>query len=273
MNTKANQHHWEYSNKNVYEYFLELFKNKTFYWQDFHQASVLCNIDKNSTSDVQTGIESLKQFGKMLLHDSYRSLKLAALPSPSKITVSLSDAIIQRTSSREDMVTSVLSIQDLSDFLYYGYGKKSNGFRNIPSAGALYPIDIYIYCNSVESTKPGLYYYVPEEHGLKKISQEKELENLFADKQVYETIVNSSAYFFITASFLRTIWKYSERGYRFCLIESGHLVQNINLIAAAKGLSCLNIGGGFYDAEANQFLEINGFWDATLYIACIGKCN
>ncbi|MDN3509536.1 MAG: SagB/ThcOx family dehydrogenase [Candidatus Neptunochlamydia sp.] len=244
-------------------------QNKTVYWSDFHQASSLCDIDRNSTIGFQIGIDNIKKLQEALIHDSYPSLPLIDLLVPSNIDCSLSEAILRRRSCRKPMISNSLSLQNFSDILYYGYGKAANGFRHIPSGGALYPLEIYIYCNDVESIDSGLYYYSSQHHGIKNLFVEKskkDLESLFVD---YNTVKNASAYIFITASFLKTVWKYSERGYRFSLMEAGHLAQNINLVAAAKSLACLNIGG-FFDLKSNQFLELDGVLDANLYIICLG---
>jgi SagB-type dehydrogenase family enzyme len=75
---------------------------------------------------------------------------------------------------------------------------------------------------------------------------------------------------FITALFERTVFKYGERGYRFILLEAGHVAQNINLVAAALGLGCLNIGG-FFDREIDDFLSLDGITHSTIYMIAIGK--
>lgn len=272
MHRKINQHNWDYFKNQLCESHLEQFGNQATYWQDFHQASVICSTDKNSISSFLLGIDGIKKIQSALIHDSHTDLKLISLPEASTINESLSQAILQRRSCRKNMIAKPLSFQNLSDFLYYGYGENPNGFRNVPSGGALYPLDIYVYCANIESVNPGLYYYSSLKHGLRKISgkrEETELESFFADKEIYNIIQNASAYIFITASFLKNIWKYSERGYRFSLIEAGHMAQNINLIAAANQLACLNIGG-FHDWEVNQFLGLNGILDANLYMVCVG---
>ena len=265
------QSQWEYFRDKFCESHLGIVGNPI-YWQDFHQASEISSTDVYSTVAFWKGSQEIKRLEDALIHDSYPSLKPMSLPQASTIEGSVSQAILQRRSYRENMISKPLLLQDLSDFLYYGYGKKSDGKRNIPSGGALYPLEIYVYCHSVELINPGLYYYSPLQHGLKHLSgkkEERDLESFFADKRIYNMVKNASIYIFITASPSKNIWKYSERGYRFCLIEAGHLAQNINLVATAKHLACLNIGG-FYDLEVNQFLKLDGVSDITLYIACVG---
>lgn len=272
MNKNAHQHQWNSVLYQLRDFYLEQFGNSATSWQEFHQASALCSTDYNSSANLQMGIEKIKKLQHALMTDPYRSLKLIALPTASRIHYPLSEAIINRMSCRKNMIPKTISLQDLSDFLYYGYGLNQKGFKNAPSAGALYPLDIYVYCANIEVINPGLYYYVSEEHGLKCLSQTKKMEefvHFFADQLIYEIVHHASLYIFITASFLKNIWKYSERGYRFSLIEAGHIAQNLDLIASAKNLSCINIGG-FHDAEVNQFLELDGVFDANLYLIGLG---
>lgn len=272
MKKQINQHRWEYFQNQLFESHVEQFGNKATFWQDFHQASVICSTDKNSVFNFRS--TDISRFYKALVYDSFPSLELIPLPKASKIEISLSESILQRRSCRETMSLKELSLQDLGDLLYYGYGKNSNGFRNVPSGGSLYPLDLYVYCSSVKSMHKGLYYYSAQQHGLRRIPEEKQvdLSAIFCDSQTRSIVSNASAYLFITASFLKTIWKYFERGYRFSLIEAGHLAQNVNLVATGKNLACLNIGG-FYDWETNQLLKIDGILDANIYVICVGYIN
>ena len=75
---------------------------------------------------------------------------------------------------------------------------------------------------------------------------------------------------FITPLFERSVFKYGERGYRFVLLEAGHVAQNLNLVATALGFGCLNIGG-FFDREIDQFLALDGIAHSTIYMMAIGK--
>ncbi len=256
--------------------FAEAFRKRdeTIYWKDFHSASSLSNLDQYSSAGFRDGQEWITRVQEALVYDAYPSLKLISLPAASQINNSaLSEAIVKRRSCREPMrADRELSLTDLSDLLYYGYGENPNGFKNIPSGGALYPLDLYLYSFNVELLDAGLYYYSHRDHGLKQLHKKiarEEIDPFFSNKKTYEIVKSSSAHLFITSSFLKNSWKYLERGYRFALMEAGHLAQNINLVAAAKELACLNIGG-FCDDQINQFLDLTGLVEATLYIIAIG---
>jgi SagB-type dehydrogenase family enzyme len=79
----------------------------------------------------------------------------------------------------------------------------------------------------------------------------------------------SSLIILITAVFERSTIKYGDRGYRFALLEAGHVAQNINLVANALGLGSINLGG-YFDRRADDFLGIDGLTHSTIYMAGIG---
>ena len=80
---------------------------------------------------------------------------------------------------------------------------------------------------------------------------------------------DSSAIVFITALFERTTFKYGSRGYRFALLEAGHVAQNLDLAAAGLGLATLNVGG-FVDRQIDDLLGLDGLLHSTIYICAIG---
>lgn len=75
---------------------------------------------------------------------------------------------------------------------------------------------------------------------------------------------------FITALFERTVFKYGDRGYRFVLMEVGHLAQNVHLVTQGVGLAGVSIGG-FFDREMDRLLRLDGLNHSTLCLIAIGK--
>ncbi len=80
----------------------------------------------------------------------------------------------------------------------------------------------------------------------------------------------AAAVILITAVFQRTTFKYGERGYRFALIEAGHVAQNIDLVASALGLPAANLGG-FFDRELEMLLDVDGVEQSLVYAVAIGS--
>lgn len=219
------------------------------------------------------------------LKPDYGGRELIELPEPETLDTSITEALENRRSTREFTGEGV-SLQDLSTLLgracgitgereiaSHGDESVTQTFRAYASAGALYPIEIYFAVLSEGEDLPvGLYYYVPDEHGVRVISTEDpspRVSDLFTlDQDVVES-ENASVAFFFTAAFWRAMAKYGPRSYRYMMQESGHLVQNILLVASAMEVDAVPLAG-FHDSNVNDYLDIDGVNEAVVYTACLG---
>lgn len=142
--------------------------------------------------------------------------------------------------------------------------------RAYPSAGGLYPIEIYFFSHKVENIECGLYHYSPlrmEAELLQIGDVSRQLESYLAGQ---EAPAHAPLIIFLTAIFDRSKNKYGERGYRFSLLEAGHIAQNIILVSQALGLSSLPIGG-FFDDDINSILGLDSLNEAAVYGVAIGR--
>ena len=180
------------------------------------------------------------------------------LPAPSlKGEVSLEEAMAGRRSVREYSGDS-LSLEEISQLLWAGQGiTKDNLYRTAPSAGALYPLELYVVAEKVEGLKPGLYHYLPKGHKIKLVKKGKLLKTLAEAALGQKAIHNCSAAFIITGIVKRTSRKYGERAELFVHIEVGHTGQNILLQAEAMGLGAVPMGA-FYEERVKAALGLEG---------------
>jgi SagB-type dehydrogenase family enzyme len=81
---------------------------------------------------------------------------------------------------------------------------------------------------------------------------------------------DASIVIFVTAIFERSTFKYGERGYRFVLLEAGHVAQNVSLAATGLGLGAINIGG-YFDRDMDRVLGLDGVRHSTVYLVAIGR--
>ena len=239
----------------------------------------------------QMVIEKMSKMYESLSYDQFPEKKLK--PPLKNFKKSLSSSILSRKSPiniSSDQFKNVVNsdgkkthkvdsikFKDLSTILYYAYGinRKNEDndfprpFRVVPSGGALYPLEIYFYANNIKNLEPGLYHYNPTKSSIFKIPHDNSisLEKLFVDFQS-DLGKKSSMIMFLTAVFERSAMKYMARSYRFILIETGHVAQNINLVTTALGRSILNVGG-FYDRKVDKFLNLDGISHSTLYLQSI----
>lgn len=162
----------------------------------------------------------------------------------------------------------------LSACLKLGCGLTDSGAtpprRAAPSGGALYPIEIYPVVLGVSGVEPGLYHYDVLAHELERIRGVGGPEELWPVFSQGLWGVTPSLALMMSARLPRVQKKYGERGYRFALLECGHIAQNFLLLGAAAGLSAVALGG-FVDDEMNRFLGIDGKEEVGLYAVLVGS--
>ncbi|CAN5287299.1 hypothetical protein BH20GEM2_BH20GEM2_20440 [soil metagenome] len=142
--------------------------------------------------------------------------------------------------------------------------------RPVPSAGGLFPLEVYLFAGRVEGLAPATYHYHVALHALERIGEAvsgADLARLFLG-QPY--VGDAAAVLVLTAVVERSLWKYRDRGYRYLLIEAGHVAQNVNLMAAALGLGAVDLGG-FFDAELAELLGLDSEEEIPLYGIAVGN--
>ncbi|MDQ7992261.1 MAG: SagB family peptide dehydrogenase, partial [Propionicimonas sp.] len=159
----------------------------------------------------------------------------------------------------------------------YGVGGRSaaGGFtmddRPVPSGGGLYPLELSLLVRRVDGLVAGVHHYVPAVHGLELVREvalpEAFVTYLFMGQH---WVARAAAVFVVSFVPGRSLVKYGDRGYRYALLEAGHLVQNLNLAAAALGLGAVNLGG-FYDDELAGLLRIDPETEICLYASACGR--
>jgi SagB-type dehydrogenase family enzyme len=173
-------------------------------------------------------------------------------------TVSVEWAIKQRRTIRS-FSPGTLELNQLSQLLWSAQGMTENGGfkRAAPSAGALYPMDVYAVVgrSSVAQIDAGVYRYEPNGHALSCITKE-ELRDRVAKASLSQMwMARAPLNIVITAEYSRITVKYKERGIRYAMIEAGHIAQNLFLQAEALGLKAA-IVGAFHDNELIEIMKI-----------------
>jgi len=193
------------------------------------------------------------------------------LPEAEPARASLDTLVAARRSTR-GYADTPLRLAQLSTLLEASYGVTDavgpQPFRAVPSGGALYPLELYLAAQRVESLGPALYHFDPLRAALERIRPlgNDELAGL---TPYDELLVPSAAVAMITAVFWRSRFKYGSRAYRFALLEAGHLAQNFLLAATALELAACPVGG-FFDRRVDAFLGIDGLYEAALYLLPVG---
>ena len=141
--------------------------------------------------------------------------------------------------------------------------------RSVPSAGGLFPLEIYLAVQRIEGRADGLYHYEVGTHSLELLREGQLVPELEPALYTYPFIRDANVLLFLAASFLRSQKKYGPRGYRYILLEAGHSAQNVCLEAAELGLSSLCMGG-FVDSRLNRLLGLNPKEEGVVYGVAAG---
>lgn len=183
--------------------------------------------------------------------------------------VSLEEALLRRRSVRE-YANLPLSLGEISQLLWAAQGVTSErGGRTAPSAGALYPLEVYLVAGSVENLASGVYKYKPAGQQLIKVKGQ-DVRSELAGAALEQTCVREAAInIVIAAVYERTTVKYGDRGVRYVYIEAGHSAQNICLQATALELGVVTVGA-FYDDKVKTALDMPDN-EEPLYIISVGR--
>jgi SagB-type dehydrogenase family enzyme len=200
----------------------------------------------------------------ILLGENAMAAKIINLPKPNIIgKVSVEETIYRRRSERSYLPEEI-TLEQLSQILWSAQGitDTSYGFRAAPSAGALYPLTIYVV------KKDGLFRYIPDGHKLVEVSSEDKRPSLGRASLGQSYIVDAPVNIVLAANFAITQAKYGPRAFRYVCMEIGHVAENIHLQAVAMGLGSVPIGA-FWDDVIRATLEMPETQD-PLYIIPIG---
>lgn len=179
----------------------------------------------------------------------------------------LSDVLDARR-SRRPSAGSTLDLADVATLLSAYEANGSNGLRRTPSGGGLYPLEVYVLARRVDRLPTGVYHLDPFDRALELLSGgEPKLDGAFVDPALGE---DAAATFVVTGLFWRSRCKYGLRGHRFTLLEAGHLVQTVLLLATELKIDALPLGG-FYDTALDRLVRADGVNESVVYAVAVGR--
>jgi SagB-type dehydrogenase family enzyme len=191
------------------------------------------------------------------------------LPAPRPASaVSVEEALVIRRSVR-DFADAGVSLEETAQLLWAAQGiTHSEGLRTAPSAGALYPLEVYLVAGNVAALPAGIYRYDPRRHELARSVLGDRRPDLAAAALHQAWISDAPAVVVIAAVLQRTSAKYGDRGERYAHIEAGHAAENVCLQAVVLGLGT-TIVGAFSDVEVKRLLGFSE--DEPLLLIPVGK--
>ncbi len=214
--------------------------------------------------NAAAGLEAISNNGNMEIGE------LINLPQPVlEGQVSVEEALRLRRSIRS-YSSEALQLHELAQLLWSAQGiTNERGFRTAPSAGATFPLEVFVVANNVEDLTQGIYHYHPHDHQLEFLREEDVSRPLFRACLSQSMILDGGAVLVFAAVFERTTARYGARGERYVYNEIGHAGQNVHLQAAALNLGTVVIGA-YRDDEVEEILGLGRDY-RVLYLMPVGK--
>lgn len=192
--------------------------------------------------------------------------EVIALPQPRLDSdVSLEEALRRRRSVRA-YADEPLTLEEIGQLFWAAQGiTNERGFRTAPSAGALYPLELYAVTGDV------LYHYLPHGHQAERRRLGDWRGPLCRAALNQEAVCRAPVVFVVTAVYARTAAKYGQRAQRYVRLEAGHAAQNLLLQAVALDLGAVPIGA-FYDDQVQAALGLPADHE-PLYLIPVGRLS
>ncbi|AJT41786.1 SagB/ThcOx family dehydrogenase [Psychromicrobium lacuslunae] len=240
--------------------------------ENYHQASKLSRWVNDSSSamyayDLMTDPEAIASFG--VPSSNYPSAEHYPLAN-SRWGSSIS-SVLRNRHSAQSFSNAPVSFQDFSTLLRESACLTESYGRGAPSAGGLYPIDIYLCITNVQGLPAGFYTLATHTATLHKLEVSTEPRQFLKESLLFNDLAAHSAFhLFFIASMPRLRIKYGQRSYRFALIETGHLAQAMIMCAQEAGLASCPVGG-FIDQKIDDLFCLDGVEQSVLYSVAFGQ--
>lgn len=171
-----------------------------------------------------------------------------------------------------------LDLGSLAHILHYAAGvtrvREFDGepfsFRAYASAGALYPIEIYVVVGEIDGLAAGVYHYHPGEHALRRLRPGDLRGHLVAATANDATVSSAPTTIVLTGIYWRTMWKYEARGYRHLYWDSGMVLANLFAVTEPMGI-VTSLAVGFVDADVDRLLGLDSRHEVCLALVPLGR--
>ncbi|MEE9165878.1 MAG: SagB/ThcOx family dehydrogenase [Candidatus Neomarinimicrobiota bacterium] len=178
------------------------------------------------------------------------------LPPPSTSSQQSLESTLTRRKSVRNFKDDPLSLAEVSQLLWAAQGMTHDQeHRTSPSAGALYPLEIYFVAGDVHDLAAGVYRYRPDHHELETVIEGDRRSSLRNAALNQDFLQECPAVMVISAVYERTTWKYGKRGERYIYMEVGHVAQNVSLQAVSLNLGTVVVGA-FDDERVREIVNM-----------------
>ncbi|MDA0265285.1 MAG: SagB/ThcOx family dehydrogenase [Chloroflexi bacterium] len=220
-----------------------------------------------------TKLSYINLLTKPPLYKAYRGLPQVSLPQ----TLPPAMPALEAVSGSAIAGPSPIDLPALAQLLHYSAGLIRKRvlaaagevhYRAAASAGALYPVELYLVCGDLPGLGAGVYHYAPEGNALTRLRAGDFRDNLAA-AAADDSLASTPAVLVSTAVFWRSAWKYRARGYRYCFWDNGTVLANLLAVAESLGQPARMLGG-FVDREVDLILGVDSEQEASTCLVALG---
>ena len=229
-----------------------------------------------------TKLEYINLRNKPSLFKTYSQLPVVPLPTvfPAVDTPTLQAlaGTVSLTDGRASATSGAFDVTAVTRLLFHTAGLVRQAmlpsaglvqYRAAASAGALYPIDVYLVCQDIPGLDAGVYHFAPETFALRPLRKgdyRAELVEAAGQDQNFATAPGTLVF---TANFWRSAWKYRARGYRYCFWDCGTMLANLLALCSALDLPA-GLVTGFVDKRVDTLLRIQGEEESSICLVPVG---
>jgi SagB-type dehydrogenase family enzyme len=250
-------------------------------------ARLYHEVTKHSYTSVRSNAYALDWENRPLPYKIYpsagaialpRELELSAMPATAAIAGNAQASTLDPASASASRLDAPLSLEALTRILFCADGltrSKTIGgeayhFRAAASAGALYPIEIYLASSELEGVEAGLYHFSSADLKLRGLRRGDWRDHLARAAAMRPAVAEASAIIVMSAIFWRSTWKYRARAYRYCFWDAGTILANLMAAANAEGLAA-EIVTAFEDAPIERLIDADGEHEGVICMVALGR--
>jgi SagB-type dehydrogenase family enzyme len=244
--------------------------------RDIEASRVYHDVTKHSYTSVRVGGFFLDWDNKPLPYKIYPDAAAFALPR--NLVLPRMPALAAISSQQPERTDTKLDLESLTRILFCAGGitrmRRAGGenyhFRAAASAGALYPIEIYLAAADVDGLEAGLYHFSPADLKLRGLRRGDWRPVIVRATAMRPAIREARAILIMTAIFWRSAWKYRARAYRYCFWDSGTILANLLASARAEDVPA-EVVTAFVDLEIEKLVGIDGEREGVACLVALGK--
>jgi SagB-type dehydrogenase family enzyme len=238
-------------------------------------ARLFHEVTKHSYTSVRSSPHRLDWDIKPSPYKIYPEAAAIALPRDLKLSgMPTLQAIAQQIPNNSP---TPMGVEELTRILFCADGLTRRArvdeteyhFRAAPSAGALYPIEIYVAAAQVEGVETGLYHFSPADLKLRGLRRGDWRQLIARAAGNRSSLADARAIVIVTSIFWRSTWKYRARGYRYCFWDGGTMLANLLAAASAEGIPAKVITA-FSDPDLEALLGIDGDSEGMVALVALG---